>query len=147
MLRTILVCLVSLSSLFAGVKIKSYYKKREEVWDELYKFALFFKEEAIFNKTLLEDIFEKFHLSEELRQVKDGNFENLSIDGEDSKWINEFFGSLGRLNMVLEIENIDRYIAKIRDRYEKERNISHDRGGVSIKLGALIGVGVFVLLI
>ena len=147
MLKTILVGIVSVTSIICGVKIRGYYKKRADIWGELYKFALFFKEEITFNKTLLEDIFQKFDLSHELKQIKDGNYENIPIDESDAIWIKEFFSSLGRLSVTLELENIDRNINKIKEKSDKAHKVLQDKGGVSIKLGALVGLGVFVLLI
>ena len=147
MLRTILVGLVSLSSLFIGVKVKSYYKKRADIWDELYKFALFYKEEITFCKTLLEDIFKNFDLTDELKDVKDGKFDNLPINLEECNFIKDFFASLGHRSAQLEVENIERYILKIKEKCELATKISRERGSVSIKLGVLVGVGVFVLLI
>ena len=146
MFKLFLVAVVSGCSVIFGVKMRSYYAKRAKLWDELYKFANFFKEEVAFKKTLIDDIYSKFNLSQELVSIKDGNYENLPFDESEIAFISEFFDSLGRLGLTLEIENVDRYVENIKIKCNESKKVSESKGKTSVKLGVLVGVGIFVVL-
>lgn len=146
MFKLLLVAVVSGCSVIFGVKMRSYYAKRAKLWDELYKFANFFKEEVAFKKTLIDDIYNKFNLSQELVSIKDGNYDNLPFDESEIAFISEFFDSLGRLGLTLEIENVDRYVENIKIKCNDSKKVSESKGKTSVKLGVLVGVGIFVVL-
>ena len=146
MFKLLLVAVVSGCSVIFGVKMRSYYAKRAKLWDELYKFANFFKEEVAFKKTLIDDIYNKFNLSQELVSIKDGNYDNLPFDEGEIAFISEFFDSLGRLGLTLEIENVDRYVENIKIKCNDSKKVSESKGKTSVKLGVLVGVGIFVVL-
>ena len=146
MFKLLLVAVVSGCSVIFGVKMRSYYAKRAKLWDELYKFANFFKEEVAFKKTLIDDIYSKFNLSQELVSIKDGNYDNLPFDESEIAFISEFFDSLGRLGLTLEIENVDRYVENIKIKCNESKKVSESKGKTSVKLGVLVGVGIFVVL-
>ena len=146
MFKLFLVAVVSGCSVIFGVKMRSYYAKRAKLWDELYKFANFFKEEVAFKKTLIDDIYSKFNLSQELVSIKDGNYDNLPFDESEIAFISEFFDSLGRLGLTLEIENVDRYVENIKIKCNESKKVSESKGKTSVKLGVLVGVGIFVVL-
>ena len=146
MFKLLLVAVVFGCSVIFGVKMRSYYAKRAKLWDELYKFANFFKEEVAFKKTLIDDIYSKFNLSQELVSIKDGNYDNLPFDESEIAFISEFFDSLGRLGLTLEIENVDRYVENIKIKCNESKKVSESKGKTSVKLGVLVGVGIFVVL-
>ena len=146
MFKLLLVAVVSGCSVIFGVKMRLYYAKRVKLWDELYKFAHFFKEEVSFKKTLIDDIYSKFNLSQELVSIKDGNYDNLPFDESEIAFISEFFDSLGRLGLTLEIENVDRYVENIKIKCNESKKVSESKGKTSVKLGILVGVGIFVVL-
>ena len=147
MFKTVLVAVVSLCSIIAGVKMRAYYAKRAILWDELYKFATFFKEEIAFKKTLIDDVYTKFNLSEEFIRIKGGDYTNLPFVEDEIAFIREFFDSLGRLGLSLEIENVDRYIETIKNKCVESKKANEIKGKTSVKLGILIAVGIFVVLV
>ena len=146
MFKLILIAVVSTCSVIFGAKMRTYYVKRAKLWDELYKFANFFKEEVAFKKTLIDDIYSKFNLSQELISIKDGNYDNLPFDESEIAFIGEFFDSLGRLGLTLEIENVERYVENIKIKCDESKKVSESKGKTSVKLGILVGVGIFVVL-
>ena len=136
MLKTILVGIVSVTSIICGVKIRGYYKKRADIWGELYKFALFFKEEITFNKTLLEDIFQKFDLSCELKQIKDGNYEIVS--GHRRKRASELLAITKLPCIVRNISRDEAIIQMVDSNIQREEVLPSERAfAYKMKLEAL----------
>lgn len=147
MIRTVLVVVISLTSLFVGIKLKNYYKRRARLWKELYDFAVFFKEEITFRKTLVDDVIVKFGLSKELEAIRLKKLDGLPFNEDEIVMISDFFDSLGRFGLTLEIENVERYIDKIRERCKDSEKNNEEKGKNSVKLSALIAIGIFLVLI
>lgn len=147
MIKTILLLIVSLCCVIVGIMVRAYYKRRAELWEELYRFAVFFKEEISFNKTVIEDVFQNFHESDDFRSLRVGSYDGLPFDEEEIKFVADFFDSLGRYNLALELENVDRRVEKIKEKSKTSQRLSDDRGKSAVKLSALIAIGVFVILI
>lgn len=147
MIKTLLIVLVSLCCVIVGVKMRAYYKRRAKLWEELYRFAVYFKEEISFNKTVVEEIIENFNESDDFRTLRSGNFDGLPFDEEEIRFITDFFNSLGRFNLVLEVENVERRVEKIKEKCSVSEKLSDDRGKTAVKLSVLVAIGVFVVLV
>lgn len=147
MIKIILLVIVSLCCVIVGIKVRAYYKRRAKLWDELYRFAVFFKEEISFNKTVIEDIFESFDKSDDFSDLWAGCYDGLPFSEEEISFVSDFFDSLGRFNLVLEVENIDRRVEKIKEKCKSSQKLCDDRGSSAVKLSALIAIGIFVILV
>ena len=147
MIKTIILLIVSMCCVIVGIKIRSYYIRRAQIWEELYRFAVFFREEISFNKMVIDEIFENFHESSDFHALRTGCYEGLPFDDDEIRFIADFFNSLGRYNLALEVENVERRVEKIKEKSSISQKISDDRGKSAVKLSALIAIGVFVVLI
>lgn len=147
MIKDLLVVVVSLCSVVVGAKYKSYYKRRADLWDELYRFSIYAKDEISFKKTYIDEIYHSFNLSEEFLKIKSGEYEGLPFDDEEIRWICGYFKSLGKSGLDGEIENATRYVSQIEEKRKISIKNNEEKGKISLKLGILFGIGVFVILI
>ncbi len=131
-----------------GISIKNYYRKRKNVYEELLNFAKRLKEEIFFKKSFLGETKEIIPHSNSVDAIINGRYDkDCALSEREQRELGEKFLAIGKSSMEYEMTNLDEIILFLSEKTGKASEILKIKGDLSIKLGFLIGVAVFILFI
>lgn len=144
MIKTVLLAVIGLCCGLIGVSVKNYLKKRKELFDELVSVVERLKHEIVLKKNYLGDIVSELNLSKEIYDAKDG-IENGPFLEDEKKYISKFFYSLGKSDVEGEADKLADAKLKFMNYQQKATNSFDKNGKLSVKLGALFGIAIFLI--
>lgn len=125
-----------------------HFKRRKELFEEMLSIIDRIKEEISFKKSYYEEILSKLKISKEILSVKNKeDKERTPFSEEEKEEISGFFDSLGSADLDGETEKLVESKRKFTSRAQKAESFYDKNGKLSIKLGILFGVAVFIAFI
>lgn len=131
---------------FVGVKIRDHYKRRKVFYTELVRFLRIVKEKISFKKEYLKDVLDSAD-NKDISNIICGKPDSSPIDSEEKKEIVECVSDLEQSSLSFGQDGIEKAI----DRFDRKRELAEkeytSKGNLSVKMGFLIGLAVFILLV
>ena len=158
-----IICIIVLFCLivYVGYGILSYYKKRQQFYEDLSNFINYLNTEISFLKTDLVSIIDKncnsYHseMNDLLKfyleniKAKKNNFEAKIkvLSKEENLDISNFFNSLGKTNLQEQQTCIAHYKCRFSEQKTKSEEDKNKNGLTYFKLCIVVGLGVCIVLI
>lgn len=131
-----------------GVMIKGYHKKRNKFYLETLSFLKKMKEEISFKKTFFKEIKKENLHSKELDVMISGKYSPESVlNKEEQQELQSYFKDVGNSSLSFEIENVDKALNYVEEKCKETKERYEKNGNLSVKLGFLVGIAIFVLLV
>lgn len=148
MIKLVCLIVILICSSFVGYCFCLHFKRRKELFEEMVSIIDKIKEEISFKKSYYEEILSKLKISKEILSVKNKEEKDRTPFSEEEKEeIRDFFDSLGSADLDCETEKIAESKRRFISRAQKAENFYNKNGKLSIKLGILFGVAVFIAFI
>ena len=145
-MRVFLLAVVALCCGVIGFKVRDYYKRRKKLFSDLIKFLKKVKEEVCLKKNYVRDVF-SVEGSEDVKKIVANKGADLPLSKEEIREIREILLNVGKSVVDYEEEKIEDSLLKIK-RYEDDASKKYDQKGVlSVKMGFLVGIAIFILLV
>ncbi len=158
--------LIGLGLLFAatlgGFAISNGYKRRLNFLNDMDSFLGYMQGNCAFlqdsikrvlvtQKAAYGDDFNKF-LSEMLdnldkREAFLGEWQTTQkiISSDEAKFVVEFFSNLGKLDSFTQIDAIKNAKSSFEEKLQKSKELVNTKGTMSVKLGIIMGIGLFII--
>ena len=164
MVIILILCIIFCFSLL-GYKLASYYISRKKFFSSLQVFMSSFKLDVSFSQDKLKNIIEKNSLNvsspdltsicsnvctilDNKKPIDNTILSNVKIlKNEEKDFIIKFFSNLGKYDSTNQAKEIDSYLATINEMYINANDECKKYASLFIKLGAIIGVLVCLLII
>ena len=147
-MKIVFLSIIFLSCGLIGIMIKRYHKKRKNFYLETLSFLRKMKEEITFRKTFFKEIKNESPHSDELEDMILGKIAPESVlNNEEQKELQSYFKDVGKSSISFEIENVDKALNYVEEKCKETKDGYERKGNLSVKLGFLIGIAIFVLLV
>lgn len=146
-MRIFLLALCTVCCGLIGVKIKSYYKKRSEIYEELHGFVRKVKTEISFKKNYLDDVLKGSDCSREVRAIVDGVGTVNALNEKERKEVSQIFQDIGKSDINEDILNLDKAIESLDNKSKLSQKEYSSKGVLAVKIGLLIGIGIFIIFV
>ena len=147
MIRIVVVVVLACAVALVGYIYNLHLKKRRDLFFELEKAIDEMKSQIVFSKNFIKDIVNNLSLSKEIRNILDDNIENSPFKKEEIEKIKELFSSIGKSDLDGEKVKLEMAKQKFEEMSKNAEKSYNQNGKLSIKLGMLFGVAIFIFLV
>ena len=146
-MRIFLLALCAVCCGLIGVKIKNYYKKRSEIYEELHGFVKKVKTEISFKKNYLDDVLRGSNCSSEVKALVCGNGTGSVLNEKERKEVLQIFQDMGKSDINEDVFHLDKAIEELEERSKMSQKEYSSKGTLAVKVCLLIGVGIFIIFV
>lgn len=154
-MKLIVLFVVCLCVFYVGYLYTNYHKKKLMIFCDLVKFCGLFESSVRFSKLTLIEIVNKYKnlFCLEFNNILDDYFikmkpiESDFLSKEEIAEVTDFLSSLGKQDLIGEVENVRDYKTKFISMKTDIENINSKVGGLGIKLGILTSLLIFVIFV
>ncbi len=147
MIRIVIIIVLACSVALVGYIFNLHLKKRRDLFFELEKAIDEMKNQIVFSKNFIKDIVSNLSLSKDIRNILEDNYENSPFKKEEIEKIKELFGSVGKSDVDGEKAKLEMAKQKFEEMSNNAEKSYNQNGKLSIKLGMLFGLAIFIFLV
>ena len=147
MIRIVVVVVLACAVALVGYIYNLHLKKRRDLFFELEKAIDEMKSQIVFSKNFIKDIVNNLSLSKDITNILEENYENSPFRKEEIKKIKELFSSIGKSDLDGEKVKLEMAKQKFEEMSKNAEKSYNQNGKLSIKLGMLFGVAIFIFLV
>lgn len=147
MIRIVVVVVLACAVALVGYIYNLHLKKRRDLFFELEKAIDEMKNQIVFSKNFIKDIVNNLSLSKDITNILEENYENSPFKKEEIKKIKELFSSIGKSDLDGEKVKLEMAKQKFEEMSKNAEKSYNQNGKLSIKLGMLFGVAIFIFLV
>lgn len=147
MIRIVVVVVLACAVALVGYIYDLHLKKRRDLFFELEKAIDEMKSQIVFSKNFIKDIVNNLSLSKDITNIMEENYENSPFRKEEIKKIKELFSSIGKSDLDGEKVKLEMAKQKFEEMSKNAEKSYNQNGKLSIKLGMLFGVAIFIFLV